>query len=407
MISEMTSEQLTDELCEKIAATRHRKILPGGHAGFREFYLKDQLRPVGERVYPMIQQSTTQTSSAGNAAVAEEPEKSELSFYQRIANPIDAAEQMGTYLYRSAMMGVGTKEAGITIALTCLSERISPLEFNRRYHIIQGNISMRADYILAKFNSLGGKHKIIQRDENAAVVELAWEGEKTRFSFTWEDAQKEPFIYGKKKEIKDNYATPRARMQMLWARCVSDGVRAVCPQVNSGVYTPEETVDMLGVNDSSIIDAEFEVEKREPPAAVTTEQRPESSPAPTGRELRREDGGISAINAEVLARNSASTQSAAQPTAKQGEVTHDQLKRIKAYKDAIGYDVEKWQRLLSNPKLGGVKSAKDLTEENANRLIDFLKKESEKIQPPTTEVSAAQQRDEMSRWADGELAPKN
>lgn len=35
----------------------------------------------------------------------------------------------------------------------------------------------------------------------------------------------------------------RARMQMLWARCVSDGVRTVAPQCCCGIYTPEETDD--------------------------------------------------------------------------------------------------------------------------------------------------------------------
>lgn len=338
-----------------------------------------------------------------SANVAAESEKNELAFYQRISNPVDAAEQMGIYLYKSAMMGIGTKEAGITIAWTCLSEGFSPLEFNRRYHIIQGEVTVRADYALACFNDLGGKHKIIRRDADAAIVDLVWGGSTNRFSFTWEDAQKETFVYGKKGEIKDNYATPRARMQMLWARCVSDGVRAICPKAIAGSYTPEETIDMLGIGGDGVIDAEYEVQKPEESPAATAKAPAETSPAPSNRELRRENGGISAINGELNSREAAATGHSVQPDG----VTHDQLLRIKSFKEAIGYDADRWQRLISNPKLGGVTTAKDMTKENADRLLSFLAKEAEKIQPPTKDVTAAVQKDELSRWADGELAPKN
>ena len=49
------------------------------------------------------------------------------------------------------------------------------------------------------------------------------------------------------KTYKDNWATPRSRMQMLWARVVSDGVRTMAPEICSGIYTPEETADIVGV----------------------------------------------------------------------------------------------------------------------------------------------------------------
>ena len=32
---------------------------------------------------------------------------------------------------------------------------------------------------------------------------------------------------------------------MLWARCVSDGVRVVAPECVQGIYTPEETSDFV------------------------------------------------------------------------------------------------------------------------------------------------------------------
>ena len=34
---------------------------------------------------------------------------------------------------------------------------------------------------------------------------------------------------------------------MLWARCVSDAVRAVCPEVTAGLYAPEEVMDFESI----------------------------------------------------------------------------------------------------------------------------------------------------------------
>lgn len=368
----------------------------------------------------MIQQA------AGTAlAVAEDQNKGgELAFYNRIANPMDAAEQMGHWLHRSAMMGIGTKEAGIMVALTCLTERISPMEFSRRYHIIEGKPSMKADYMLARFQELGGKMKLINRNAFGTEIELEWNGSSAKFSLTWEEAQLEPFTKGKGGKIKDNYATPRARMQMLYARCVSDGIRAICPQVNCGTYTPEETMDLLG-KDGDVVEAEF----TRSPAAQTTQAETVSAPAatpsapsaaspvssqPTGRELLRENGGISAINGELLARESAAASPQTGQSSGGGEVidaeftvakiSESQLQDLARLKQALGLTKEQWVSLLANPKLGSVATAKDLTVENADRLRKYLRKQVDAL-PVTPETLNVQAQDDLSRWADGALMP--
>ena len=53
---------------------------------------------------------------------------------------------------------------------------------------------------------------------------------------------------GQTPPLKAKYSTPRARMQMLWARCVSDGVRVVAPECVQGIYTPEETADFTEIS---------------------------------------------------------------------------------------------------------------------------------------------------------------
>jgi hypothetical protein len=172
-----------------------------------------------------------------------------------------------------------------------------------RYHIIHGRLSMRADAMLADFRTkCGGAHYVIERTPDVAEIELVMKiGQQSqiqRFRLTWEEARHEPFVYvGKEASIieriqkgawkdlmlKPKYATPRSRCQMLWARVVSDGVRAMAPEVVAGYYTPEEIDD--GPEGAS------------PPA----KQLPEATPIITGAvvEPSKPSGGGLRLSGEV------------------------------------------------------------------------------------------------------------
>lgn len=179
-----------------------------------------------------------------------------LTIYQRMPDPIQAVKVMGNSIAKSGMFGCGSVEAGEVFALECLYRNMPPLTMAERYHVIFGKLSMKAEAMLAGFEQAGGKYKVLSRTPELAAVEFTIKDETHKLSLSWEDAQKEPFCYegkeqavvdllvaGKKPPLKPKYATPRSRMQMLWARLVSDSVRFLCPQVVSGVYTPEEIED--------------------------------------------------------------------------------------------------------------------------------------------------------------------
>lgn len=196
-----------------------------------------------------------------------------LTVYQRISDPMAAVQQLGRAIAGSKMFGCDNEFQGQVFALECLTRGTPPLTLQQEYHVMFNGITMKSDTMLAKFHQRGGKSKIISRTSERAEIELQKENDTQRFVFTWEEAQKEDFIYeGKTKELKvafraymagkgpqpeisDKYFSPRSRMQMLWARVVSDGVRAMMPEVNSGRYTPEE----VGGDDGDIIEGEFEV----------------------------------------------------------------------------------------------------------------------------------------------------
>jgi hypothetical protein len=160
-------------------------------------------------------------------------------------------DAMGTWIAKSGLLGCQNVDQGKVIAMTCICKGVDPLTLAQTYHIVQGQLTMRTDAMLAEFHRLGGRHKILERTSDCASVQLSYQGIENTFSLTWEEAKAEPFTKGKGGAIKTNYATPRIRKQMLWARCVSDAVRAVCPEVCAGVYAPEELTIMQARNVSA------------------------------------------------------------------------------------------------------------------------------------------------------------
>lgn len=173
-------------------------------------------------------------------------------------NNVQELQFLGTVLSQSQLFGANNPAEGLAIVAMCHQKRISWMDFMQNFHMIKGRVSKKTDAILADFHRIGGSHEIIERSDTKAEAKFIIGKNKYASKITWEDCQNEPFIYeGKESDVvaqieagnkdklrmKPKYRTPRARMQMLWARCVSDGVRAVAPECVQGIYTPEEVED--------------------------------------------------------------------------------------------------------------------------------------------------------------------
>lgn len=150
--------------------------------------------------------------------------------------------QLGELFERSGMFGCTQQGQGAVLVLTCMSEKISPLQFKRTYHLVEGTPSMRADAMLAKFVEIGGKYVIRENSDTRAAALFTFGENSQELEVTWEQALKAGWPLKKDgKTVKDNWAkTPYA---MLWARLVSKSVRLLAPGVNAGCYTPEEVAD--------------------------------------------------------------------------------------------------------------------------------------------------------------------
>lgn len=204
-----------------------------------------------------------------------------MTVYQKIADPVQAARELGEHIAKSRLLGCESIDQGVVMALECFARGCPPLSLAEEYHIIDGGLSMRADRMLARFIEAGGRHKIKSRTPELASIELTIRGERETFSLSWKNAEAEGLAKGKN-GVKTNWSTPRRRMQMLWARVVSDGVRAMAPQCVCGRYTPEDfgvSQDDLeppaaGTNSDAVVDAEYTVDPEPEPPAKQPQQQP-------------------------------------------------------------------------------------------------------------------------------------
>ena len=169
-----------------------------------------------------------------------------LSIFGGLANAdpdkvMSCLTSFGQQLAQSRIMGINTPGDGLVVAVTCAAEGITPLEFARTYHIIEGRPSMKADAMLAKFKAAGGKVKWIDLGdtEQKAEAEFTYGGDSLTMSFTAEQARK---MVGDRYDKKDGNWF-KLRPQMLRARLVTTALRVVAPELIVGIYTPEEIED--------------------------------------------------------------------------------------------------------------------------------------------------------------------
>jgi hypothetical protein len=187
-----------------------------------------------------------------------------MGSYAELMTNYASVEKMGQSIAKSGMFGCQSMDQGIVIATHCFLSNLSPLEYSKRYMMVNGKPMKKYDAMLAEFRQLGGSHKVLSKTCDLASIEMEFKGEKNTFSLAWEDAKKETFPYnGKESEIisklangqspdlKPKYTNPRDRSIMLWARLISDSVRTMTPEVNFGVYTPEELEDLPGDSNST------------------------------------------------------------------------------------------------------------------------------------------------------------
>jgi hypothetical protein len=158
--------------------------------------------------------------------------------YDKVADPMAAATQLGEWICRSGMFGADRPEQGNLLALQCIVERKPPLELAKHYHVIQGRLSLRADAMLALYRERGGKVIWKQFDALGARAQWIYDGNDIELSYTADDAKAAGFL-----PARGGSGWAKFPAEMMRARLISKAVRMLCPEVVTGTYTPEEIAD--------------------------------------------------------------------------------------------------------------------------------------------------------------------
>lgn len=305
----------------------------------------------------------------------------DLSIYERIPDPMAAVTQLGNVIARSGVATLTSIEQGHLLAWECLSTKTPILTLIKENHFIGGKLSMKADCMLAKFEDFGGETRLIQRTPDVCEIELTRRGkEPQRFKLTWEDAQFDTYPYdlnqfdkdkeaklveainawragtGKQPKFKTRYATPRSRMQMLWARLSSDSIRAVDARVNYGRYTPEEIDDF----------ADDETSPEKPAKSRKSARQVMEEAATKTADGEVVDGSFTVIPEDKPAATTATPPVTPQPSE---FATHTQVEQIRNLYSVLGIGPDQQAEILRNK---GVSSLRSLTAKTAYEMLGKL-----------------------------------
>jgi len=156
--------------------------------------------------------------------------------YENI-NHLEGIEKLGNACARSGMFGDIQEPQGFIIALQCMAENKPPLELAKHYHIIKGKLTKRADAMLADFRKAGGKFIFADlKNPSTQKAKVTFEDyQDFSVEYSLDDA-KSAGVYNTA-AASPWQKTPAA---MLRARLVSETLRAIAPEIVTGVYTPEE-----------------------------------------------------------------------------------------------------------------------------------------------------------------------
>jgi hypothetical protein len=151
--------------------------------------------------------------------------------------PLGDMERMAAVVSKSGLFGVKTPEAALSLMLVMQAEGRHPGEAIRDYHVVQNRPVLRSDAMLARFQAAGGRIEYTERsDARVAAIFTHPQGGSVEVDWTQERAKAAGLLN------RDNWKSyPR---QMLNARVISEGVRAVFPGATSMMYVAEEVADM-------------------------------------------------------------------------------------------------------------------------------------------------------------------
>ena len=160
-----------------------------------------------------------------------------------ISTPINELQIMSEAVYSSGMFGLKSQNQALTLMMIAEADGIPAVKALQQYSIIQGLPALKSTEVHARFQRAGGKVVWLENSDDKVVCRLSHE-EHGEIEITWtmDRAKKAGFAIGKENKLKDNWA--KMPQQMMRARCVSEGVRAIYPACLNNMYSVDEVEDM-------------------------------------------------------------------------------------------------------------------------------------------------------------------
>ena len=158
-------------------------------------------------------------------------------------NSMEDVSRLGIAVAKSGWFGAISQSTGEMVAMTMLQERISPVTFKKKYHIMSdGSLSVASRAIVSAFKRAGGKMKLHEVNKDKCDITFIYDGNELRHCVTLQEfIDNGVAVSSKTGALKDNWA--KFSMDMLYARCCSSAIRKVCPEADDGLYTSEEVAD--------------------------------------------------------------------------------------------------------------------------------------------------------------------
>jgi hypothetical protein len=169
-----------------------------------------------------------------------------------------------------------------------------PMMALQNISLIKGRPTLSANLIGARLKNAGYDYNVGKWDEKTCTIEFVKpSGGKFTYTYTLEDAK------GAGLTAKDNWR--RMPKDMLFARCISKGGRAVAPEILMGVYeqtevqesdVAKEMTDKVELDaqlfGEEVEDVKVEEKKEEPQEEVAEEEVEELEEALTDKLLRED-----------------------------------------------------------------------------------------------------------------------
>lgn len=170
--------------------------------------------------------------------------------------PYQQIERMANAVAKSGLFAVKSPEAAVSLMLIAQAEGIHPAQAMMDYDVIQGKPALKASAMLARFQRAGGTVEWLEASDQKVSGTFTHPAGGS-VTVTWDDAR----------VTQAGLTNPMHKkfpQQMKRARCISEGVRAVCPGITPlNMYTPEETVDMEVIDVSAQSTASQRVDSME------------------------------------------------------------------------------------------------------------------------------------------------